>query len=392
MANLLPFLTQAPALLKKRLPLQPQNGLPLGNDLDGYTNNQDPQNPGQAVHEFGQLLSGIIPQAQPPDNSGTLNGTVTAGQPPPVSNYFGNGLTDDPSAANQLGNGLTTDAIEPPSPFLPQAQPAQRLSQQLGDEQNAILSKDYSKARPAQYDEQGNLVSPAKARGKDRDKKWSFMDKVGSALLGFAQGGIPGAIQAGTDRNFMEKQGDARQLSKLLPQIEAARGQEKADQAYTGAEIQQQNVLADNARLTGDLNRKTNKDNRDYDIKTRALDWKKEDRERYYELEDVKLSAKARNDQKTWEAADRKQAEIERHNGVTEKQAATNEGGRNSRSRYAQGEQTNRVKMSLQGKSDDQKRQLVVTSLDKWKAQNKFATPEDIAAAQRNIEGVVYNQ
>jgi hypothetical protein len=59
------------------------------------------------------------------------------------------------------------------------------------------------------------------APGADRDKKWSTWDKIASGLVGWATGGLPGAVKAATDRNFFEKMGDQNTRARLLPQIAA---------------------------------------------------------------------------------------------------------------------------------------------------------------------------
>lgn len=76
------------------------------------------------------------------------------------------------------------------------------------------------------------------APGKDRDKNWSTWDKIASALVGWAGGGLAGGIKAGTDRNFFEKMGDANERARLLPKIEAAREGEthQANQDYRKAQ------------------------------------------------------------------------------------------------------------------------------------------------------------
>lgn len=131
--------------------------------------------------------------------------------------------------------GMVAPQAQPLLPTIPVA--PRRQSQVLSDEYNAVLGKDYS----IRKDENGNVTH----RGADRDKQWSTWDKIGSALLGYAQGGIAGAIQGGTDRNFMEKQADQRQIGRLLPRIEAAKTQEKADQDYQQGVIKTQKDRAE---------------------------------------------------------------------------------------------------------------------------------------------------
>jgi hypothetical protein len=67
------------------------------------------------------------------------------------------------------------------------------------------------------------------------------------------------------------------------------------------------------------------------EIAERTQTWKESDKAKYWEWEGIKQEAKQKNDDRTYEMAVRKQAEIERHNQVGEQQAATNEQGRNDR-------------------------------------------------------------
>jgi hypothetical protein len=162
------------------------------------------------------LISGIAPERNPmPDEPPLMPGMKPGLGVPVVS----------AAQADPLGFGLEASAATPkPGLGLTPVAPALRPSQQLFQQYLDSLNRDYG----IEKDEQGNVIR----RGKDRDKKWSFMDKVGSAIVGYLEGGLPGAIEAGTDRNFMEKQHDLRQQARLLPRVEAARMAEKADQEF----------------------------------------------------------------------------------------------------------------------------------------------------------------
>lgn len=108
----------------------------------------------------------------------------------------------------------------PAQPALPVIAPGREMERELAD----LDAKDYS----IKKDEAGNITH----RGKDRDKKWSIWDKIGSALVGWAQGGLAGGIKAGTDRNYFEKMGDSFQRDRLLPKI-AAQQQIEGNQVNT---------------------------------------------------------------------------------------------------------------------------------------------------------------
>ena len=103
---------------------------------------------------------------------------------------------------------------------------------------DAIQTKDYS----IKKDPDGNVIH----RGKDRDAKWSIKDKIGSTLLGILKGAaggplgmLAGGIQAGTDRNYLEKQEDAQQLQQLYPRLKQQREAEdfERDQKYKQSQI-----------------------------------------------------------------------------------------------------------------------------------------------------------
>lgn len=131
----------------------------------------------------------------------------------------------------------------------------------------------------------------------------------------------------------MHNQGVQRALEKLTP-------------------LQQQQSIAQNSRLRkaqiadalakpGDRDaerqRKIEKDQNDYDLRKWTLDFKKEDRDRFYELEEVKRIAKEKNDQRTYDLAVRKQSEIERANGVKESFEVVKEAGRKERAEIMAG-------------------------------------------------------
>lgn len=114
---------------------------------------------------------------------------------------------------------------------------------------NDIHDKDYSKA---QYDEQGNITKEA---GKDRDKDWSWKEKLGGVGLGLLNGvlsgrgligGIPEAIENGTNRNFSEQRRDNQQLGSLLPQLGQQQKQEEFQTGQGLKKAQVDNMAADN--------------------------------------------------------------------------------------------------------------------------------------------------
>lgn len=121
----------------------------------------------------------------------------------------------------------------PTQPITPQQTGSQSIMEQI----RGIQNKDYSKAK---YDESGNIIKPA---GADRDKKWSLAEKLGGIFSGILEGvgsgrgllgGAAKAIEYGTDRNFMEKRDDLKNLRKLGGEYQTVAADEKF-QAETAA-------------------------------------------------------------------------------------------------------------------------------------------------------------
>jgi hypothetical protein len=161
-------------------------------------------------------VSATLPQIAMPDPANPMG---AAAAPPPIETLGGSSPID-PAAATAATAPLPAIG---PTTIAEAATPEARLAE--------LDAKDYT----IRKDDQGNVVH----RGKDRDKKWSTMDKVLSALSGWATGGLVGGVKAATDRNYFEKMGDSNRRAELLPQI-AVRQQ----QAEHGAKIR--NIDADN--------------------------------------------------------------------------------------------------------------------------------------------------
>lgn len=83
--------------------------------------------------------------------------------------------------------------------------------------------------------------------GADRDKKWSVKDKIGSTLMGILEGArggplgmISGGINAGMDRNYLEKRDDRKELGQMVPALQRQQGIQKND-----LDLQQQQLQND---------------------------------------------------------------------------------------------------------------------------------------------------
>lgn len=153
------------------------------------------------------------------------------------------GNTDEEKPANQIPYPVVqaqTPAPTPSQPIYPRLPSADTQGQI-----NAIYNKDYSKA---QKDAEGNIIKPA---GKDRDKKWSTLEKIGNAamgaLLGLSTGGIGGAvvggIQGATNRNYNEQLDDKRELAQLYPRLKQQQESETIQTNQQARQAQTQDIL-----------------------------------------------------------------------------------------------------------------------------------------------------
>jgi hypothetical protein len=173
---------------------------------------------------------------------------------------------------------------------------------------NEIIGKDYS----IEKDDQGNITH----RGKDRDKKWSIGDKILSGLSGMFNG--DGLIPAATDRNYMEKQADKREMSRLVPQVQQQRQAEgfETDQKYKQTQIDLAPVKVEQNQQKIDNTAEDKQ--RTYDLRVRTQGWKEKDKLEYHQLEREKLEALKQNRTDVYELAVRRQVEIERSNKAKE--------------------------------------------------------------------------
>jgi hypothetical protein len=153
-------------------------------------------------------------------------------------------------------------------------------------------------------------------RGKDRDKKWSIGDKILSGLSGMFNG--DGLIPAATDRNYMEKQADKREMSRLVPQVQQQRQAEgfETDQKYKQTQIDLAPVKVEQNQQKIDNTAEDKQ--RTYDLRVRTQGWKEKDKLEYHQLEREKLEALKQNRTDVYELAVRRQVEIERSNKAKE--------------------------------------------------------------------------
>ena len=196
--------------------------------LNGYQNpdgrsiaaNAMKQKPNEPIQSNSQPVPNTMtPRVPPPMMEGRFQGDLR-GQRPMGAQM---GVNDDITQRDKYVDPSTIPA--PVSPI------QQRV--------NEIESKDY-----------GRYVDPQTGQvtvGKDRDKKWSTKDKIGSTLLGILSGAaggpigmLAGGLNAGMDRNYLEKRQDRKDLQDLVPKLKYQQDQEKYQQEQKQRDLQNQ--------------------------------------------------------------------------------------------------------------------------------------------------------
>lgn len=225
-------------------------------------------------------------------------------------------VTSTPIKTSQQLNDPSWEDRHPDFQFPHSADDAPLTSQQSAE--NALAQARYKRAHPENEDHG--------VKGVLKELLGNFLTGLSQAKPGMgwkeslALGGV-GAGAGALNRTWNEQ----RQLNQLIPTLEKDAKQETQNSLRNE---QISTIRRDDARGQSELLRKQDKDARDYSIKQLTLNFKKEDRDRYYELEDIKQAAKVKQDQKTYDLAVQKQKELERHNGVTEQDADLNREGR----------------------------------------------------------------
>lgn len=135
---------------------------------------------------------------------------------------------------------------------------------------------------------------------------------LGGALGGGAAGGIGGAVDGSTDNRMR----DRAKLDKLYGDYGRASKVADTEMNRKYRQKQLEKIDLEEANRVRDDAFRVEKDKRDYDLKVKTADWKAEDRDKYWEWEKIKETAKKEGKQKDYELAVRKQDEIERNNQV----------------------------------------------------------------------------
>jgi hypothetical protein len=181
------------------------------------------------------------------------------------------------------------------------------------------------------------ILSPPKKTNK-------FLDAL--YIAGQAAGNI---FDTTDDFQPIERLGDAQKRRKdasAMQRIQIRNARQKAEQESAQRQAETDGLIQKPIIARQELERKQQKDDRDYEIKTKTLDWKKEDRDQYYDLEDIKLKAREKHDEETFKRADAKQKELETYHKALigergadrtsrEKIAGLSEAGRTRRTQLA---------------------------------------------------------
>lgn len=149
---------------------------------------------------------------------------------------------------------MPNDAL-PSQESVPQPAPLPPItSQTYADKINAINNKDYSIRDEPIYNANGEEVGSKQVRGKDRNEKWSKLEKLAGGGLGFLNGlsrgglfgGLAGLVQGATDRNYVAKDKDRRDLPRITGQYNQAVKQENEVQNQEYNKARTSNIYADN--------------------------------------------------------------------------------------------------------------------------------------------------
>lgn len=260
------------------------------------------------------------------DSSGDIPDSIPMGE---RSSLLGNDIHGGASAREKYGTpGLMPDnKYVAPSAAHPAGSSFDALLARGRGEINARENKDWT--------------------GKDRDKDHNFWDVLKTAGIGALKGGASadprgglGAILGGmlggagagagmgiADRNADEKIINEAKLQKAygnLARTQEAQSNDLAN-AYKNKQIQdidrrEIDRIEDNRRLGDKAQADAARDRAKLDLQNRTFDWKREDRDKYFELEYLKEEARKNKDEKGYALNVRRQEEIERRNRKTEGQ------------------------------------------------------------------------
>jgi hypothetical protein len=316
--------------------------------------------------------------------------------------YPGNSTVPDKDRLKRMfsaptgGDAITTTnqmpSAEPQArPLIPMIAPEVRTPvQETQSRIDEIYGKDYS----IKKDDEGNVIH----RGKDRDKKWSLGDKILSGFMGAFNG--DGIIPAATDRNYMERQADKRELGQLVPQVKQQQQAEDfgRDQKYKQTQIEinqiKPEVMLKDAETKAERVRVTAKYN---DLRAKLGQQKADDWKWAQEalIEHRKGTLVLRQEQV--DLLERRIQEIERHNKVTEedtdlnresreKVAANRDAAGITKAQMKESGVAERAKQKLSQMDAAAKQKAIDGAVQRWMQQNKGATADQIANVRKQLQ------
>ena len=196
---------------------------------------------------------------------------------------------------------------------------------------------------------------------------------------------LAGGLNAGMDRNYLEKRQDRKDLQDLVPKLKYQQDQEKYQQEQKQRDLQNQyyavrpDVLQQNADTASrKVDVTAQKNAADSEYKQNVLTFGKDKADKIYQLRQRELDLKSRGLDQTDEMLKIRQQiadETARHNQTTEKQAATNEQGKMTRQQIgiAAKAAADGLKMAVQAGNMERAAQLR-KELEDYK--NQLTTPQ----------------
>lgn len=268
-----------------------------------------------------KTLGGASRDTEIPVDNGTVSGDMAFR---PMMPYPSG---DTPVNPSEYQGSVSSDMAA--RPLMPTQSSAMAVSPFMDDPSKSAKQNYIEKEMRRRMDKDFRKDTGDGTPGKDYDKDHNWWDVVKGIGIGFTKGGLGGAIGGGIgaafDPNYDEKWGNQMQLQGLQKQYAGEMGVRKMedeekdralDRDYRQKQIDYLAIKPEQQQQ--EIDRKIAKDKADLDLKVKTLNWKREDRDRYFELEEMKQQARQANDDKKFELAVRKQAEIERANGAKE--------------------------------------------------------------------------
>jgi hypothetical protein len=208
------------------------------------------------------LLAGLRQEEDPPPVAAGLPQIGQQQAPPPALPQIRFGLPDSVQAENLGPQGESISSI--PQIATPPLVDGVPVTGDLATRDRRVAMPPPAPTAPAQAmptigdlqrRELEVLDDPNRYKegGANRNKKWSWLEKLGAGALGWLQGGLGGAIRAGTDRNYFQKMEDSQKREELLPKIARTRAMEDQDLQRDWTKERITNQRRDDARREGEF-------------------------------------------------------------------------------------------------------------------------------------------